>query len=233
MSTNLASLSDPNRGVLPAASSDTQVDSCGSMTLKGQLCNKGLWVYIIVAIIVLVVCMYITRSGMKKDENGESWWDKLAKNDWGVSGSFWGILLVVGVILFAWASFTALQTPGLSDQKRYLIIGGFGVSMLSLVAMFSVLFSAEKNKNEPEAFSRASWMAIFAAVIGFALLYPMWGCNTARVAMIPYLVWVTAMAVMVWRMSTHYNDASEGNVSRDSHRHSGHGHAHGAHGNSD
>lgn len=195
MSSRLSKLSSNTSGVLPSASSSVKPSSCRSFSISEQINDKSLWIFIVVAILVLIVILYIAKS---RSDNS-SLWNVLENFNWGVPGSIWSILMIVGIILFAWASFVAVKAS-ISETNRYLIIGGFAISLLSLVALFSVLFSSNDGSAEDrsESHNRASWIAIFAAAVGFLVLYPMWTCSTARIAMIPYLVWITAIVVMIW-----------------------------------
>ncbi len=204
----LASLSDINSTV-PSAPAGASTTSCGSWSLKDQLTQRGLWIFIIVAVVVLVVIMYISKSGMKKDDEGQSWWDTLSMYSWGKSTSLWGVIMVLGVLLFAWAAFTAYNTV-VDKNKRNMIIGGFGLSMLALVAMFSVFFRKDADgNNSTSGFSTASWVAIFAAVVGFGALYPMWSVPAARIAMVPYLVWIVAVVILLWDMDRRRENKSD------------------------
>lgn len=198
-----------NSETVPSAPAEANVSTCSAWSLKGQLCKSSLWIFIVVAVVVLVVLAYIARDGISKNCDGQqSWWDQLAKYSWGESTTLWGLLLIVGVVLFAWAAWNAFQACEKGSTQAYAVVGGFALSMLSLVAMFSVFFGAEKSGNKEEAFKRASWVAIFAAVLGFALLgYGMWKLpngapnHSARLAMVPYLIWITAAAIQVWYMA--------------------------------
>jgi tryptophan-rich sensory protein len=165
--------------------------------------NFHMWSFIIISIIVIAVVGWIVRLGLKKGPDGEqSWWDSLDKYDWGSSTALWGGLFVVSIVLFGWAGASTVSKMDENDNKRWGVIAGFVISMAIIVTMFSVLFSA-KDKNEAgvqTAFKSAAWMAVFAAVLGFALLYPIWDNGQARVAMVPYLIWVTAAAALLWDM---------------------------------
>ena len=144
--------------------------------------------------------MYIAKDGVKT-----GWWDSLSKLSWGNSTTIWGILMVVGVLLFAWAAFTAWKTCT-NDMHRTLIIGGFGLSMISLIAVFALVFRRQSTGERDvrdfttKNLGSAAWVAVLAAVIGFALLYPMWQNQAARIAMIPYLVFIVALVILLWDM---------------------------------
>lgn len=197
----MASLANLTHDAVPAASSGASVDACSSWSLKGQLCQRGLWIFIIVAVVVLVVLFYLCCDAFRSEAGYDSWWKSLGGYSWGESAPLWVILMVVGVLLFAWAAFTAYTTCA-DQNKRNMIIGGFGLSMLSLVALFSVFFRKDADGNFSDSdFSTASWVAVLAAVLGFACLYPMWQCHAARLAMIPYLVWVVAVVIYVWDLT--------------------------------
>lgn len=193
---------------LPKASTYESVKDSKKWSVSDQFTNSNLWVYMVIAIVVLVLIMYICKSGLDKKGQDTSWWDRLAKYDWGESTTLWGLLMVIGVILFAWAAYKACLSFPKGDSRCYYLMGGFGVSMISILAMFSVMFSAEDDEENTGAiFNRARLIALFATVVGFLTLIPMWSSRNARVAMVPYLIWISALTVLVWKM------AAEANVS--------------------
>jgi tryptophan-rich sensory protein len=207
MSSSIANLRTEQSSLSKATSNESLVDST-EWSLKDQLKEGSLWIYILIAIVVVVLIIYIVKDGMDKNGGDTSWWDQLAKYDWGSSTTLWGLLMVVGVVLFAWAACkTCLSFPK-GDTRCYYVMGGFAVSMLAIVAMFSVMFSAQKDQDNTGAiFRRSSYIALFAAAIGFLTLIPMWKHRNARVAMIPYLVWVSAITILVWKMADETDDS--------------------------
>lgn len=195
--TTLADLSATSSAV-PVATADMPVTACGAWSLRGQLCQKGLWIFVIVAVVVLVVLFYLAHHAVK---GCDSWWSSLGGHQWGQSASLWAVLMTVGVLLFSWAAFTAYTTCP-DQSKRNMIVGGFGLSMLALVALFAVFFRKDCDGNySSSGFSTAAWIAVLAAVLGFACLWPMWHNGAARLAMIPYLVWIVAVVVYVWDLA--------------------------------
>ena len=68
--------------------------------------------------------------------------------------------------------------------------------------IFAVFFRKDCDGDyTTSGFSTAAWIAVLAAVLGFACLWPMWHSAAARLAMIPYLVWVVAVVVYVWDLA--------------------------------
>jgi tryptophan-rich sensory protein len=191
---------------LPKASSYESLDDSKKWSPGDQLRDGSLWIYIVVAIVVLVLIMCICRSGLDKKGGDTSWWDRLSKYDWGESTTLWGLLMIVGVILFAWAISRACLSFPKGDSRCYIVVGGFAVSMIAIVAVFSVMFSAEKDvDNTGKIFNNAKYIALFASAIGFITLTQMWNSRNARVAMVPYLVWISALTVFIWKMASEAN----------------------------
>jgi tryptophan-rich sensory protein len=172
------------------------------MTLRGQLCQRGLWVFIIIAIIVLVVLFYLARPAFCCDD-GESWWQELRGCSWGKSPALWAVLITLAVLLFAWGAFVAYSTT-FHPMRRNMILAGFVLSMLVLIALFSIFFKVEDGCCTTKGFPTALWLAILAVVLAFACLYPMWHNSVARLAMIPYLVLVIALAVYIWDLKARH-----------------------------
>jgi tryptophan-rich sensory protein len=206
MSVSLADLSvDKDVPVLQGAKVPSVV--CSPMSVNGHLSRKGFWMFMIVAVVVLVVLYMISRSAIHhNDDEGSSWWYRLDGFGWGKSSTLWGVLLVVGVLLFAWASF--LCYVSCTDvSRRNMILAGFGLSMLALIALFSVLFRKDDcGNNTTKGLVSASWIAVLVMILGFATLVPLWSMTVARVAMIPYLVWTVAAVVYLWDLRRHNCD---------------------------
>lgn len=189
-------LGDVDLATVEAADSQSTPDACKTWSLKDQLSQKGLWVFIIVAIVVLVVVMYIAGG-----KDGNAWFKSLDMPEWGKNTTVWAVIMGIGVLLFAWAAFSAYTT--VKDQnKRNMILAGFGLSMLALIALFAVFYRKDSNGDyNYTGFKVSGWIAVFAAILGFAMLWPMWECRTACGAMVPYLIWISAMAYLVMTIS--------------------------------
>lgn len=190
--------------VVAAPVAVVELDSCGNpvknngfMTnIYHQMSQKGTWAFLLGAIIVIAIVAWIVWSG-------RSYWNSLEKWSWGNNDLLWMILMVIGVLLFAWAAATAFTVIVDSVMKRNMVCVGFGVVMLLIVIWAFMIFRRDKEGVFLTTGVRTgSYVAVLAAIIALMMLYPMWDCgNAVRLAMVPLLIWVIAMAALSFNMS--------------------------------
>ena len=196
-------------GPVLSASRRGSVAASGSNVYK-YLEDKLLWVFMIVAIIVLIVLFLLSREGMKryktkgKDCKGKSWYESLHMYRWGKSTAVWAVVLVVGVLLFAWAAYVAYV--GSNDQNtKNMIITLLGLVMIGLIALFAVFFSKVKcAKDSTSTFSTSLWLAILVGVLTLGFLYSVWGNMWARLALIPFMVYIIMMIILLADLAKYY-----------------------------
>ena len=199
--------------------SGSDSESCKLWSLKGQIRQQGLWMFIVIAIIVIAISIY-----MFGGKDGHHWYKHLDMWDWGRNTTIWAVFMVVGIILFAWAAFTAYMNVA-DPKKKYMILVGFGLSMVAIVALFTVFFRKDCHGDYSyTGFDVSAWIATFAALLGVAMLWPMWGCKVACIAFIPYLVWIIVIAFLLMDIAKRNGCGSERSHSERSH--SDHSHSH-------
>lgn len=155
--------------------------------LMDQMAAKAIWVFIIIAIIVLIILFWISTSG--------SDWFNTLNNTWNwIKGSAligWAVLLVVGVLLAAFVSAVAYANADV--RTRGAIIALFGLTMLFLIIWFAVFYS---NQN----LYAAAWLGGITVILSIFWAGYVWkGDARAGWGMIPYLLW----AVVAFAFNIH------------------------------
>jgi tryptophan-rich sensory protein len=165
---------------------------CGFTTnLYHQFSQKGLWLFILAAVVVIIILAWVCRGGRQ-------FWCSLEKWSWGNNDWLWIILMVIGLILFAWAAFTAFVCLVDNLMKRNFVAACFGIVCILVIAWGFMFFRRDSNNCFcTTGIKTAGYIIIVAAVVALLCLYPMWGCgNAVLCAMIPFLVWVIVIAVL-------------------------------------
>lgn len=172
-------------------------------SIKTNLSQRGLWIFIVVAIITIIIVICIARDGIVKSGNSSmhSFYESLNMYSWGRNTIIWSIIMVVGILLFGWATYTAYVSIE-DNSRRNMVIAGFLISMLLIIAMFAIFFRKNSNgQYNNNGFISAAWIATFAMIVGFLTLWPMWSNNAAKVGMIPYIIWILATTILFWNIA--------------------------------
>lgn len=164
--------------------------------LKHQFSQKGLWAFIIAAIIVVIIVGWISRGA-------RPFWQSLEKWSWGNNDLIWMILFVVSILLFAWAAFTAFSCLAHNLMKRNWIAAGYGAILLLVIGWAWSFFRKDRDGVFcTEGMSSAKYIIILAAVVALGTLYPMYGCgNAVMMATVPLLVWLVIMALLNYNIT--------------------------------
>lgn len=184
---SLAAISaDAVTSVTPIISTTTVVPGEVVVPVTGihQVIHKNaIWVFLIVAIIVLVILFWIAKPQQEWFAGLNNSWSWLKANNMSVMA----IIMVIVVLLMAYVSYVAYVKT--TARWRNGIILSFAASMLLLIVWFIVFYNTQN-------LMAASWLGVAVLVAG--LIQTWYVFNADRAAgwgMVPYLLWlVTAVA---------------------------------------
>jgi tryptophan-rich sensory protein len=149
--------------------------------MKEQLGRPELWLYIVIAIILIVVLLYVAN-------DYKCVFEDLKMCSWTSNYIVGAIIMVVGVLLLAYASFTAQVNSG--DQHcRYAVISLFGAICVLLVIAFTLFF---RNGD----FSGAFYVAL--VILFLAVLHMYFSWKAKHGAGWVSLVFVIVSVLFVW-----------------------------------
>jgi len=147
----LRSLPSPPRS--PNAAAVEPVRSGMTANMKEQFGRPELWVYIVIAIILIVVLLYVAN-------DYKCVFEDLKMCSWSSNYIVGAIVMVVGLLIFAYASFVGQVQSG-DNTCRYMIVALFGAVCVLLVIAFTLFF---RNGDYTGAFYVAMVILLLAAL---------------------------------------------------------------------
>lgn len=151
-------------------------------------CYGILWPFILVSILVLIICFYISYP-----EAG--WYQELNNYSWSSNMLVMGIILAVIVIIMACCTAIGYRDSKNDDDKQGVLFT-YVASSLVLIMWFYVFYNA---KNLDNAF----YIGVVFLFIAFVQTYYVWKANTlAGYGMILYMLWAIFAAIITWNISS-------------------------------
>jgi hypothetical protein len=197
-------IQNPNAyAVAPVSGSPSKMGATSSM--KQQLGKKDLWVFMIIAIILLIVLYYISSNHCEVLEN-------LKTCSWNNYYYFGAIVLAIGVLVLAYGCYMAFCVA--DNQSKTLIAISFGLISVLLIVAFTLFF---RNGN----FSGAFYTSLFILLVAVLCMYFCY--RVKRAAGYTNIVFVIVAIILAWGMW----DVTSNNCNREPHKkHSSHHHKH-------
>jgi len=187
----------------PNAAAVLPVRSGVTANMKEQFGRPELWVYIVIAIILIIVLLYVAN-------DYKCVFEDLKMCSWSCNYIVGALIMVVGLLIFAYASFVG-QVGSADHVCRYMIVALFGAVSVLLVIAFTLFF---RNGDYTGAFYVSMVILFFAALH----MYFCW--KAGRGAGWLSLVFVIVSILFVWFTW----DVTSQNNNREMKRHSKHHH---------
>ncbi len=188
-SMSIKSLSEVSDDSMPAETRSNSSSSEGSMDFNGfkeQPYSPEVWIFIVIAIIVLIICFWIAQPELEwyKDQKKYT----LFENFWVLA-----IILVIVAILMAYCSYVSYMKG--NSQQRSAIMITFIAGMLLLFLWFVVFY---KMKNLSVAF----YFAIALLFVAFIQIYFVWNVyDKAGWGLIPYIIFIGFLVGLNYNIS--------------------------------
>lgn len=145
--------------------------------------KNAIWVFLIVAIIVLIILFWIAKPQQDWFASLNNSWTWLKASNMSVMV----IIMIIVVLLMAYVSYVAYIK--ITARWRNGVILSFAASMLLLIVWFAVFYRTQN-------LMTAAWLGVAVLVAG--LIQTWYVFNADRAAgwgMVPYLLWlITAVA---------------------------------------
>lgn len=150
-------------------------------TIMKHVNRNAVWVFIVVAIIVLIIIFWVGKCGMQWYNNLNHSWSCMKGGNMVV----WAVLFVIIVLLAAYVSGRAYSMANHSTRTGIAVT--FGLSMLFLLIWFGVFFSKQCVKS-------SVWFGVIALILAILWTYYVFKANrSCGWGMLPYLIWVIAV----------------------------------------
>lgn len=161
----------------------SDVAYCVTDTFK----DKFLWMFILVAIVIVCLCFGIAY-------NEADWYSNLNNWTWASSMMWVSIILFIIVLIVAYCSYLGYNSAA-DDTTKGWILATFFATLLILMVWFYVFFKAKTLDN-------AFYVSILFLFVVFVQTYLIWSVNyKAGYGMILYALWAIFLASASWYVS--------------------------------
>lgn len=153
-----------------------------------------LWVYLVIAAIVLVICWWIAAV-----RDSVNYWKSLTMVSWAQNLWVMGILMIVALLLLAYATYRAyVASDILGDRLNVnMIMLTFALQMVLLVVAFAVLF---RNHQTSTAFYFVLLLVVITAWQFY--LFQRSGDRVAVWLLLLYAIWLVVALFISWNVYT-------------------------------
>lgn len=149
--------------------------------------DKFLWMFILVAIVIICLCFGIAY-------NEADWYSNLNNWTWASSMMWVSILLVIIILIVSYCSYLGYNSAK-DDTTKGWILATFFATLLILLVWFYVFFKAKSLDN-------AFYVSILFLFVVFVQTFLIWKANTkAGYGMILYALWAIFLASASWYVS--------------------------------
>ena len=153
---------------------------------KEQVSDKILWVYIIVAVIILIILFWIAGSA-------STYFNSLNKPTWTNAPAIWGTLMVIVVLILAYANFKAFRVANAAYRNNIIVT--VIIQAILLIAWFWVFYKTENPMN-------AFYIALVLLLVTLWQLFVLYRVDPAAGWMaLPFLVWLLLAIYVNWSIS--------------------------------
>lgn len=155
-------------------------------TLSEHFSTWEVWIFIILAIIVLVACFFIAYQQ-------QDWFADIKKVDWAQNLIAWGVgLIIVYLVMALCSSFAYVKT--LSQQNKMAILITFLISSGLLILWFTLFFFSKD-------LSSAFYTTIALIVVTVVLTYFVFLSDIGSgIGMLPYIVFLLFLSGIGWNI---------------------------------
>lgn len=155
--------------------------------LKEQLCRPEVWIFLIIAIVVLIICFYVAY-------DNKEWYSDLKKFSWTENLWVWGVILVLVLLVAGYCSFVS-YIMGSQSMKMAILIT-FVAAMLGLLAWFWVFYKTKSLEN-------AFYVSLILLFIAFLQIYLVWTVNpNAGYGLLPWALFSIFLVGITWSLDS-------------------------------
>jgi tryptophan-rich sensory protein len=152
---------------------------------KQAACSKNLWMFLLIAIIVLIICYFIAAPNAV-------WFDSLKKFSWGNNSLIFFIVLVIVVLVMAGGTYVAYSVANTYMQGAILM--SFMAAMFLLIIWFAIFYQAQQ-------LDHAFYIGMVFLFVAFIQTYLVFQASVkAGYAMLPYIIWMVLVVLMVYKI---------------------------------
>lgn len=153
--------------------------------IKTAACSKNLWMFLLIAIIVLIICWFIAAPNIM-------WYDSLKNFSWGNNSLIFYIVLVLVVLVMAGGTYVAYNMANASMQTTILMT--FMAAMFLLIIWFTVFYQAQQ-------LEQSFYVGMIFLFVAFLQTYFVFQVSAkAGYAMLPYFIWMVLVVLMIYKI---------------------------------
>jgi tryptophan-rich sensory protein len=155
--------------------------------IKNHLRGWPFWIFIIIAIIVLVITILLAKS-----ESG--WYNDLKKMSWAENMVVWAVLYCIVIILMAWCTSFAYCLA--DDTGKMYILTSFIAAIILIVITFVVFY---RSKNLDVTF----YLVMLLIAVSIFQTFVVWKYHAGSgIGMLPYVVFLIFVAGITYDISS-------------------------------
>lgn len=150
---------------------------------------RSWWVFILVAIIVLIILFLIAR--------GSTEWFNSLNNSWGwfasSNNTVLAIVMIIVVLLMAYVSYNAFIRAA-DYSTRNGIAWTFGLQLIGLIVLFALFYRGQN-------ISAAAWVSVLLFILALVQSYFIYRADPRSFwGMVPYLIWLLANTAFAFHL---------------------------------